>query len=231
MKHIERHPFPELIPKGVKTLIIGSFPPIKLTADQKNISGDNKHLYESYFQRFRDQRPGSNISFYYGSKENLFWELMKEAFGVQEELDTPEAIKSFLGKKLIGITDIIEKCQRRASRRNPTKTNPQSDCIGSLDKDLIILESRDVVGSIIKNNIERVFCTSKYVHKKLMDLDKKEGQRLKQLQIEPTILLSPSPAASISISRRAEYKRKKEKDPSYSTKKYRIEEYRKVFGL
>jgi len=225
--HIEKHPFPEFIPEGAKTLIVGSFPPIKLTVreDLKNVSGKNKHLYKNYFCSNRNKRTDADKNFYYGSRENLLWDLIGEALGAEVKLDTVENIKSFLKANLIGVTDIIEQCQRNSTTRKPSKTNPHSDCIGSLDRDLIILKYRDVIETIINNKFETVFCTSQYVYDELMTL----GKNSVLSKIEVKILLSPSPAASIPISKKKDYIDKKSEDQNYNTKMYRVEKYKEAF--
>lgn len=58
-----------------------------------------------------------DVDFYYGSKDNAFWDLFGEVFNVYfEKSNSAKAInerKSFLEKQKIGITDIISECIRK----------------------------------------------------------------------------------------------------------------------
>jgi len=74
--HIENHPFPEFISTGATALIVGSFPPIKLTVkNPEMISGNNKNLYEDYFSNAITDK---DRAFYYGSRNNLFWKIIED---------------------------------------------------------------------------------------------------------------------------------------------------------
>ena len=217
--YIETHPFKEFIPKNTKSLIVGSFPPIKLTIkDIDDVDGENKYLYEKYLKV--NKKTEDDIEFYYGSKENLFWKLMSDVFG--KNLSSVSSIKKFLENNLIGMTDIIESCKRKS-----TKVNQEERKINSLDNGLIVKEYRDVIKTIKENDIRKIYCTSKYVSKKLKERDSERVLENREI----VVLFSPSPVASIWISKLGDFIKKKENDPDYNTGKYRIEKYKEVFGI
>ncbi|MCK4620995.1 MAG: hypothetical protein KAT62_02140 [Desulfuromonadales bacterium] len=217
--YIETHPFKEFIPKNTKSLIVGSFPPIKLTIkDIDDVDGENKDLYEKYLKA--NKKTEDDIDFYYGSKENLFWKLMGDVF--DKNLNSVSTIKKFLEINLIGITDIIENCKRKS-----TKVNQKERKIDSSDKGLIIKEYRDVIKTIKENNIRKIYCTSKYVSKRLKERDSDKVLENREI----VVLFSPSPVASIWISKLGDFINKKKNDPDYNTSKYRIEKYKEVFGI
>lgn len=149
--YTEIHPFPEFIPSNAKALVVGSFPPVKLTIKNViSISGSNKKLYEEYFLSKRNQKSEKDIDFYYGSSNNMFWDLIGAAFSC--EINSKEEMINFLTTKKIGITDLVEKCHRKETNRKPSSQNPNNVGVGSLDSDLSDIEYRDVIRSI-KDNI------------------------------------------------------------------------------
>ena len=94
--YIESHPFDEFIPKGAKSLIVGSFPPVKLTVkDIDAVSGENRKAYLNYFSNKRNIKTVNDIDFYYGSRDNLLWEIISKVFNVKDELKSESEIKNF----------------------------------------------------------------------------------------------------------------------------------------
>ena len=92
---ISKHPFEPFIPKEATKLIIGTIPP------QRFCIPDGKLEKE-------------DVKFYYGSKDNYFWEIMgivfKRTFTFENTLKSIEERKSFLTEISIGITDMVESC-------------------------------------------------------------------------------------------------------------------------
>ena len=126
----EKHPFPTFYNNKIKYLIIGSFPPIKLT--KKVFCDDNlKQLYEKYLRK-NPFIKGNDINFYYGSRENHFWPLFRRLYN--KSLSNSEEIKKFLESKNIGITDLFEQCKRKIKNCN----------IYPSDANLIILRERSL---------------------------------------------------------------------------------------
>lgn len=226
--YVETHPFNEIIPEGVKALIVGSFPPVKLAVNcpPDEVSGQNKHLYEEYFASKRNRPTSKDKDFYYGSSNNFFWRIISGAFGV--DLNSEDEMNGFLTDKGIGITDIIERCKRKSVSRKPTKYNQNNVGIGSLDADLDVIETRDVLKTIKDNNIEKIYCTSEYV-KDLLNEERDADVILKGREIH--VLPSPSPAYSRAIGRKTEYKKMVADGLVQNTLDYRVKIYKEKFGL
>lgn len=79
------HPFPPIIDKNSKILILGTFPSI---------------------DSFKDE-------FYYGHKRNQFWKIMGDIFGT--EFNKRKEKIEFLKNKNIALWDIIKSCERKNS--------------------------------------------------------------------------------------------------------------------
>ena len=60
---IEKHPYEPFFDVNTKTLIIGTTPPMRFT--------QKLALYQD------------DINFYYGSRDNYFWDLIGDVFGIQ----------------------------------------------------------------------------------------------------------------------------------------------------
>ena len=87
---VERHPYPPFLPDDCRCLVVGSFPPARLT----------------------QARLGSrDIPFYYGSSVNGFWKMLGELYGA--ECTSLEQVKGLLTRLHMGITDMAEACRRR----------------------------------------------------------------------------------------------------------------------
>ncbi len=114
----EFHPYPPFIPPDAEKLIIGSFPPIKLTriidpdADDPVIKIYNHYLARNPFKL-------GDFQFYYGSVENLFWKLMGDIY--QTQLNSLKEVKELLIEKRIGVTDVIELCVRKLQDKKENK--------------------------------------------------------------------------------------------------------------
>lgn len=85
---IKEHPYPDLLPVGVKILVIGSFP----------------------------SNAAKNFNYFYGSKLNRFWHIISEVysheFKFQKGLLAAEEREDFLRINKIGLTDMINQCYR-----------------------------------------------------------------------------------------------------------------------
>lgn len=205
----EKHPFKPYNVGICKYLIIGSFPPVRLTKKiEENIK--KRQLDKLYKNINKDNK---DIGFYYGSSENLFWKILKEVFTT--DLNTIDDIKRFLDDHNIGITDIAEEVYRE----------PKNGKIGSADSDLEIIKSRNFTSIENNNNLQCIFTTSQFVTEKLKKL------LSKKLQEKIITLLSPSGSASRSIGRKNDYKEYKKthtgtKPPTVA---FRIKKYREEF--
>lgn len=87
---IETHPFAPFVPKGIKYLIIGSFP-----------------------GKGQTEKTISETDWFYGAKRNTFWKIMEEVYGT--ELKTTSAKQKLFTSLKMGISDIILQAVRTAN--------------------------------------------------------------------------------------------------------------------
>ena len=89
------HPFAPEIPEGATKLIIGTMPPYRFC-------NTDEMLYDD------------DVNFYYGSRDNYFWELVSDASGKRlTYANTQEAInerKKLLADLHMGMVDMIVSC-------------------------------------------------------------------------------------------------------------------------
>jgi G:T/U-mismatch repair DNA glycosylase len=207
-KHADEiHPFEPFFTDNTKYLIIGSFPPIKLT--NKNIQNENtKHIYDNYL-KYNSFKSELDIRFYYGSSDNYFWCLLRIIYNLP--LINDEEIKNKMGIKGIGFTDLFQKCNRKII----------NDKIYSSDNNLIVVEERNIDDTLCAcKNIDTLYFTSKWVYKKYINKY--------QNNINKIILESPSGSYDRSIGRITEYKIKKQQNKDYNTFAYRLDKYKDV---
>jgi G:T/U-mismatch repair DNA glycosylase len=186
-----KHPYDPFLPSGASMLIIGTIPPARFCAEGK------KELFET------------DVDFYYGSKDNSFWDLVTEVFGIKlEKSNTLEAIeqrKSLLAAQGIGITDIISEC---------TRENQSSS-----DDKLTVISRKDIGQLLIDHpSITTLIYTSEFVKKEinqlfggyhLIDKENKKKQFIKfnRRMYEVRILYSPSPSGLRNMGANGRVKR------------------------
>ena len=89
------HPFAPEIPEGATKLIIGTMPPYRFC-------NTDEMLYDD------------DVNFYYGSRDNYFWELVSDASGKRlTYANTQEAIderKRLLADLHMGMVDMVVSC-------------------------------------------------------------------------------------------------------------------------
>lgn len=136
LKLIE-HPFNSRI--GLKSisdntsnLILGSFPPYQVT-----------------------EKLDYRIDYYYGSKDNAFWDLFFNALDIKENI-SEEEISSVLNIRNFGILDIVKTCYRKDGNL-------------SSDTDLAIIDQEDLIPILSYSQIRNVYCTSQFVRSMLFD--------------------------------------------------------------
>jgi G:T/U-mismatch repair DNA glycosylase len=197
-----KHPFAPFIPVGAKKLIIGTIPPYRFCHEFEPLDKDD-------------------VQFYYGSKDNSFWDLLGLSFGKtfkkeNSELAISERKQFLLGNK-IGMTDIIDECVHQDQK--------------SSDKDLDEIKLKDILSLLRENDtIDTLIYTSdfvkslistlkindKYVFHNLKGFGKREASiKLNDKTYSILILYSPSPQALINMGENG--------------KKDREDQYRKVF--
>lgn len=171
------HPYAPYIPANATKLIIGTIPPYRFCF-KKLVDGD--------------------IDFYYGSKDNYFWELVSTVTNTELSINNSEIAikqrKDLLCKLNIGITDIIESC---------IHINQKSD-----DNSLIDIKLKPIKELLSQyKSIDTLIYTSDYVKSRMNEIADKsyhdwidKTQRKCKVAINGKeynviILYSPSPNA------------------------------------
>jgi G:T/U-mismatch repair DNA glycosylase len=97
---IKEHPYDDLLPVGMKILIIGSFP-----------SNAPRHF-----------------DLFYGSKVNRFWDLIsgvyRHDFVHKKNSPAADERREFLGAKKLGLTDMLTQCYRYRKRSGDEFLSP-----------------------------------------------------------------------------------------------------------
>lgn len=132
------HPYEPYIPIGATKLIIGTIPPYRFCHK------DTNKLF------------ATDVDFYYGSKDNCFWDIMAEIFNVKlRYINSNDAIKErieILNLHNIGITDIVKSCDHKDGK--------------SGDSALENVECKDIVKLLEEHNsITELIYTSESVKK------------------------------------------------------------------
>ena len=147
--------------------------------------------------------------FYCGSGRNDFWKLLSDIFHLPVE--NKEQMMELCDINHIAITDIAYKIERI-----------QNSC---KDSDLKIIEyNADGITKCLTQNIKHLLFTSKFVEKHYKMV-------YPNSVIESTVLLSPSPSASIYIGSLPEYKDMLSRGLLNSTYDYRLLKYRSAFNI
>lgn len=145
---IEKHPFEPFVPKDCEILVLGSFPGKEST---QNTREDD---------------------WFYGAKRNQFWKILELVYN--KELKSVTQKQNLFSELKIGITDIIDACERK---ENSNK-----------DGNLINIKYNERIDSILnKNSISKILFTSKGVYQ---DFIKNYNFTI---NIDLIILPSPSP--------------------------------------
>ncbi len=124
---------------------------------------------------------------YYGTKRNQFWKILESVYS--RDLSTKEQKVSLFSELKMALSDIIKQCERKKG--------------SNLDNNLInIIYNFDAIENIlIKNQIKKVFFTSRFVESKFRKLFKSMS---KFEYIEFVTLPSPSPRyAKLSVGEKA----------------------------
>lgn len=254
----EFHPFSSFVPPGAEKIIIGSFPPIKLTRQIDPKSSDPLiAIYNDYLTR--NQRTEKDLDFYYGSADNFFWKLLGDLH--KQKLDNLTKIKELLITTNTAITDVIEisvrkifcKKSKRAllpaeilinlneqvfPKQENNRIRTADYVVNSGDSSLCPLYYRDMY-SILRDNreIRQLIFTGKFAWQlfakaypdfSYADRNKQTHTLDGQRLFETIILLSPSGSANKSIGGLKEYQEKRAHDPQYNTYQYRLDIYRQL---
>ena len=148
------------------------------------------------FSNKKDLKEG-DVEFYYGSNDNIFWEILGEIFN--KELTTEQNRKLFLKNCHIGMADIVKTCRRIKD--------------GSSDSQLCDIECNMIIKDILEKNpkITKLVYTSEFVkrlinnsiatsgyHEEIDSKDRHWKVKIGNKKYEVFILYSPSANAQRS---------------------------------
>ncbi len=177
------------------------------------------------------------IPFFYGNVASL-WNILSDAF--PEILPRPitlEKIKNFLRIKKISLSDTILRCERKK--------------LTAFDSDLIPLElNYDLIPQIKNSKINHILFTSgfgknnafKLFYEDILGLKiTKEIKLKREIKLDPdifdremllTVLISPSGASNIGLSKSPTYLLAKDnlKDSARPVYDFKVQYYREIFG-
>lgn len=186
------HPFEPFIPQNATKLIIGTIPPYRFCINPQKLF-DN------------------DVNFYYGSKDNYFWDMLAQATDTQfERKNTESAInqrKALLSNLNIGITDIVEKCIHKDGKSD--------------DASLEIITLKPIEELLLKSHkVDTLIYTSRFIIRQMNQVADKSYHSWKipnkigsvvinGKTYNVIVLYSPSPTALRSVdadTRLTEYK-------------------------
>lgn len=130
MTRIEIHPYEPFYNENTKALIIGTTPPMRFTQGLELMPDD--------------------VDFYYGSRDNYFWDLMGDVFNRHfKRVNSEEAIvqrKCFLEDQHVGLVDIVLEFTRKEHNAS--------------DNNLDVIRYQNIFEILMNNpSIERIFFT------------------------------------------------------------------------
>ena len=143
---IEEHPW-KLYPKNstIEKLIVGSFPPNKMTlpVGYKMTYLDGKEEHK--------KKETKKFDFFYGSIQNGFWDLFISSLKLNIGITDLEGLKNWLKENKWGVTDIVSKTTRQ-------EDSPS-------DADLVIKEwNTEVIERVLQeHDIKKIYFTSTWV--------------------------------------------------------------------
>jgi G:T/U-mismatch repair DNA glycosylase len=199
-----KHPFEPFVPANATKLIIGTIPPARFCYNQ-----DSK----------KEELEDGDVEFYYGSRDNYFWELIGTACNkdFKSGSEGVDHRKQFLTENKIGITDVIETCERPLN-----KSASDKDLTSISYKDLkTLLNENPAIDTLIytseyvKALINKMFQESKAYHSIDPVDKKKQSVILNAKKYNVWVLYSPSPQALINMGTNGAEKR--------------LEQYKEVF--
>nr|WP_299345615.1 uracil-DNA glycosylase family protein [Allomuricauda sp.] len=217
---LHKHPYkPFLFPEATK-LIVGTLPPPRFS------TGDLKK---------------EDVDFCYGSCNGMLWPILDRIFNLKLRYETTEkATKQrmdFLLKRKIGVCDIVESAEREK--------------VDASDLGMQNVKLRDIVGYLqhypeidtllftggnSKNGPEYFFRKHIKIHDIQLEPISNDVPRIYQFQLPKTnrtirtvSLTAPSGAANRAIGSLEAYKAQKQRNPSYTTFDFRVEQYRPFF--
>lgn len=181
----ENHPYIPFFDSNTQKLIIGTTPPM----------------------RFSQRLPlnQDDVDFYYGSRDNYFWDIIGDVFGIRFiRQNSDEAIsqrQDFLTKHFIGLVDIVDEFSRKENNASDTNLEvTKFQDIFTILKENVQIQNIFFTGYSGSNSAESL--TSKHLgeYKIFNTIVSHHTPKHKIFRIEDQIinsysLFSPSPAA------------------------------------
>ena len=205
---IENHPW-EIYPKRafIEKLIVGSFPPNKMVfaegVEIKYLDGVNKI----------NKRHNKRFDFFYGSKNNGFWELFITSLNLVIDPDDIMGLKKWLKLNKWGVTDIILTTTRKKDSPSDTDLVPK-------------VWNTDIIEKTIKNNkIQSIYFTSKWVRNHFERIINPKLYKSTNL----FTLISPSPSGLRRFPKEALLELPK--SDNESNQEYRLRYYNYVLSI
>lgn len=173
--NIDEHPYEPNISDESTKLIIGTMPPPRFCSKPKK-------LYPS------------DVDFYYGSRDNHFWDIVSEVFNTSLTRGTSTAIterEKLLHNNKIGICDILVKSKRE-------KIDSASDNNIIIDDESYFLDIEDLLNKY--PNIKILIYTSQIVKSFIYKKTKKEHRKINnemEIKLNDTsykVIILPSPS-------------------------------------
>ncbi|MEA3352598.1 MAG: uracil-DNA glycosylase family protein [Campylobacterota bacterium] len=212
------HPFDPFLNIDTTKIIVGTLPPPRFCS---------KELKKE------------DVYFQYGSCDNQLWRVLNKIYDLDLLFDNSikaiEQREEFLNKYNIGICDIVDSCYReKLDASDLGMIDIQLKDILSYLKKYPKIDTVIFTGGLCKNSPEYFFRKilkkqNIKLHKILENIPKTNQFFFENRTIKTISLTSPSNAANRSIGRNKQYKLKKEKNNSYTTFDFRVEQYKEVF--
>jgi G:T/U-mismatch repair DNA glycosylase len=185
-----KHPYLPFIPSNATRLVIGTIPPPRFCKKPQE-------LYEN------------DVNFYYGSRDNYFWELLEDVF--EEKLEyknTRKAVdqrKSLLEKHGLGITDVIDTCvHKNNSAEDRNLSNIKHKDLAQLLKQNPNINTLIYTSEFVKKQVNAIFSTWHSIDK---TDKKKQAITIDGRPYQVRILYSPSPGALRGLGKEGREKR------------------------
>lgn len=217
---LHKHPYAPFLFAEATKLIVGTLPPPRFS------TGDLKK---------------EDVDFCYGSCNGMLWPILDRIFDLKLRYETTqEATKQrmdFLLNRKIGVCDIVESAERQ--KVDASDLGMQNvklrNIIGYLQQ-YPKIDTLLFTGGNSKNGPEYFF--RKHIKEQdiYMETISNEVPRIYQFELPETnrniktvSLTAPSGAANRAIGSLETYKAQKERNPSYTTFDFRVEQYRPFF--
>ncbi len=233
---LHTHPYKPFLFQEATKLIVGTLPPPRFTT--------------------RDLKP-DDVDFCYGSRNGQLWPILDELFKLDLKYETTDFAaqqrKDFLLQRKIGVCDIVASAER--IKIDASDLGMQNITLRNLVRYLKEYKNVDTLlftGGNSKNGPEYFFRRHLKEHglalkvisdlvprvhefflpsetgalsvAEMTDENKIEGRTIKTIS-----LIAPSGAANRAIGSMAEYKRLKDKNPSFNTFDSRVLQYGRFF--